>query len=186
MISRLFTRCTILLMVAGLLLFSGCAKQAVQPEETVAPPVQDDSEAKRRAELERQKALEEERLREEARLRELAAARDRFINEHINYAFDSAVLDTRAQSVLGFKAQWLRDNPNVIVVIEGHCDERGTVQYNLALGERRAESAKMFLINAGIAPDRLVTVSYGKERPLDPASNEMAWAKNRRAQFVLR
>lgn len=185
MITRWVTRIAVLLMFSSLLLFGACAPKAVQPE--APPPVaQDDTEAQRRAELERQKALEEERLREEARLREIAAARERFLNEHVHYAFDSAVLDNSAQAALTFKAQWLRDNPNAIVVIEGHCDERGTIQYNLALGERRAESAKKFLVNAGIAPDRLVTISYGKERPLNPASNEAAWAQNRRAQFVIR
>ncbi len=184
--TKWFNRVAVLLMVSSLLLFSACAKKTVQPEELPVAPVQDEDEALKRAEMERLKALEEERLREEARLREIAAARDRFLNEHVFFPFDSAVLEGPAQSALGFKAQWLRDNPNIIVVIEGHCDERGTIEYNLALGERRAESAKMFLVNAGIAADRLVTISYGKERPLDPASNEAAWAKNRRAQFVLK
>jgi peptidoglycan-associated lipoprotein len=88
-------------------------------------------------------------------------------------------------AVLKEKAAWLQDRPEVDVLIEGHCDERGTNEYNLALGERRAQSAKVFLVNMGIASSRLTTVSYGEERPLDPGHDEAAWAKNRRAQFVI-
>ena len=76
-------------------------------------------------------------------------------------------------------------HPGVTVTIEGHCDERGTNEYNLALGDRRAESAKRFLTDLGISATRLTTVSYGEERPVDPRHNEEAWAKNRRAHFVI-
>ena len=79
----------------------------------------------------------------------------------------------------------LKENPDIKLTIEGHCDERGTIEYNLALGERRANAVKNYLINYGINPKRLSTISYGKERPLDPRSNEEAWAKNRRAAFVI-
>ena len=75
--------------------------------------------------------------------------------------------------------------PDVTVIIEGHCDERGTNEYNMALGDRRAESAKSFLVDFGIALERLATVSYGEERPFDPRHNKEAWAKNRRAHFVI-
>ena len=91
-----------------------------------------------------------------------------------------------AQDVLKNKGMWLRDNPDVNVTIEGHCDERGTVEYNLALGDRRAESAKAYLVNLGIPASRIETVSYGEERPVDPGHNEAAWARNRRAAFVIR
>ena len=83
------------------------------------------------------------------------------------------------------KAEWMRENPNATVTIEGHCDERGTNEYNLALGDRRAESAKAFLTDLGIDSSRLTTISYGEERPVDPRSDEEAWAKNRRAHFVV-
>ena len=82
-------------------------------------------------------------------------------------------------------ADWLRNNGSVVVEIEGHCDERGTIEYNLALGDRRARSAKDFLVNLGIAAARLRTISYGKEMPLDPGHSEAAWAKNRRDHFTI-
>ena len=82
-------------------------------------------------------------------------------------------------------APWLRANPTATVTIEGHCDNRGTNEYNLALGDRRAYSAKIFLIDLGIAESRMQTISYGEERPLDPGENEDAWTKNRRAHFVI-
>ena len=80
---------------------------------------------------------------------------------------------------------WLRPYPSVRILIEGHCDERGTAAYNLALGERRADTAKEFLVNLGIPADRVTTISYGEEKPVDPGQNEEAWAKNRRAHFEL-
>jgi peptidoglycan-associated lipoprotein len=83
------------------------------------------------------------------------------------------------------KAAWLRANPNAAVTIEGHCDERGTNEYNLALGDRRADSAKSYLVDLGIAASRLTTVSYGEERPVCSQQNEECWSKNRRAHFVV-
>ncbi len=108
-----------------------------------------------------------------------------FISEDIYFDFDSAQLLPKAQEVLKRKADWLRAHPGARVIIEGHTDERGTVEYNLALGDRRAEAAKSFLVELGISPDRITTISYGEERPADPGHDEAAWAKNRRAQFVL-
>ncbi len=113
------------------------------------------------------------------------AARDRFVNEDVNYAYNTAALDSQAQAILKSKAEWMRSNSET-VTIEGHCDERGTSEYNLALGEKRAQSAKKFLTNLGIAGSRMNTVSYGKERPLDPGHSEAAWARNRRAHFELK
>jgi peptidoglycan-associated lipoprotein len=82
-------------------------------------------------------------------------------------------------------AQFLRTHPEIKVIIEGHCDERGSTEYNLALGDRRAQAARQFLISLGVSPDRLETVSYGKERPFCFESNEICWQQNRRAHFVL-
>jgi peptidoglycan-associated lipoprotein len=79
----------------------------------------------------------------------------------------------------------MKANPNIKARIEGHCDERGTNEYNLALGDRRANSAKEFLLNLGIAENRLTTISHGEEKPIDPGHDEAAWAKNRRAQFAI-
>jgi peptidoglycan-associated lipoprotein len=84
------------------------------------------------------------------------------------------------------KADWLQANPSETVMIEGHCDERGTTVYNLALGERRANIVRTYLVNLGVSPRRLGTVSYGEEKPLDPAPTEAAYRINRRAQFVVK
>jgi peptidoglycan-associated lipoprotein len=101
------------------------------------------------------------------------------------YLFDSAELDEQGQQVLNANAEALKKYPTWVITIEGHCDERGTAEYNLALGERRALAARNYLVSLGIPADRLRTVSYGKEFPFDPAHDESAWAKNRRAHFVV-
>jgi peptidoglycan-associated lipoprotein len=102
----------------------------------------------------------------------------------IYFDFDKYNLRADAKEMLKANAQTLKDNPEVAVLIEGHCDERGTVEYNLALGERRANAAKQYLVDMGIAASRIRTISYGEERPADPGHNEAAWAKNRRDAFV--
>ncbi len=114
------------------------------------------------------------------------AAKEEFLDENVYFGFDDSTLTRKARQILAQKVDWLRSNPSVDVVIEGHCDERGTKEYNMALGQRRAQSIKNFLVNAGIDPDRLETISYGEERPVDPRHNEMAWAKNRRGHFRIK
>ena len=101
------------------------------------------------------------------------------------FPFDMAELDSDGQQVLNANAEILRKYPTWIVTIEGHADERGTAEYNLALGERRALAARNYLVSLGIPADRLRTVSYGKEFPFDPGHDESAWSKNRRAHFVV-
>ncbi len=101
------------------------------------------------------------------------------------FVLDSADLDDPARSVVNTNADMLRKYPTWVITIEGHCDERGTAEYNLALGERRAVAVKTYLVSLGISPDRLRTVSYGKEFPFDPGHTDESWAKNRRAQFVI-
>ena len=105
--------------------------------------------------------------------------------ENVQFDFDKYTLTERAREVLADNARKLSDNPGVKLLIEGHCDEWGTIEYNLALGEKRADMVKQYLVNYGIDPSRLSTISYGKERPIDPSHNEQAWAKNRRADFVI-
>lgn len=102
----------------------------------------------------------------------------------IHFAFDKSDIDPVAIEALQAQARWLLRYPTKRATIEGHCDERGTREYNLALGERRAAAAKNYLIRLGIGAGRINIVSYGKERPVDPASNEEAWARNRRAVTV--
>ncbi len=182
------------LMLAMALAFgAGCAKKPVESAPVVG--ISED-EAARQA--------EDARLREEARLREQQLAEERLARERqdaerarlaqigeeitanmIHFAFDSFELRPEARTTLQQKAELLKAHPEVKLLIEGHCDERGTAEYNLALGERRARATYEFLVLLGVSPNRLQIVSYGKERPLDPASNETAWALNRRAQFKL-
>lgn len=110
---------------------------------------------------------------------------DGSVLKDVNFAFDSYKVDETAKSTLRANADWLKANAAVKVVVEGHCDERGTQEYNMALGAKRANAAMEYTRSLGVAGDRMSTVSYGKELPLDPAHNEVAWAKNRRAHFTV-
>lgn len=101
------------------------------------------------------------------------------------FPLDSAELDEAGRAVVTANAALMRKYSTWVITVEGHCDERGTAEYNLALGERRAVAVKTYLVSLGISPERVRTVSYGKEFPFDPAHNEDAWAKNRRAHFVI-
>ena len=105
--------------------------------------------------------------------------------DRVFFGFDSYSIDAEDRATLDAQASWLQRYPNVRVTIEGHADERGTREYNLALGDRRANAARDYLQSRGITPDRMTTISWGKERPQNPASNEEAWAQNRRAVTVV-
>lgn len=107
------------------------------------------------------------------------------VTDRVFFAYDSSLLTGESQAALERQATWLRSNADKSVVVEGHCDERGTREYNLALGERRAASAKSYLVSLGIPSGRISTVSYGKERPAVLGSDESAWSQNRRAVTVL-
>lgn len=104
--------------------------------------------------------------------------------ERIHFDFDTYNIKPGDRETLSANADYLQQNPGVRIRIEGHCDERGTTEYNLALGERRANSAFQYLMDLGVDPNRMGVVSYGEEAPLDPRRDEQAWAKNRRAEFV--
>ncbi len=174
------------LTVLSILLFVfnlGCAKKQIK-EEPSPPPV----------------VIEEETVTvvEEAELEDTVISSNEFIDpakkdpalaavfKNINFDFDRYEIRPDAKPILNGIAEWMKQNPGFQLMIEGHCDERGTAEYNLALGERRAGSAKKYLSQMGISDARLFTISYGKERPLDPRSNTEAWAKNRRCQFLIR
>jgi len=107
------------------------------------------------------------------------------VGDRVFFALDSSVLSSEAQATLTRQVAWLKTNANVKVTVEGHCDERGTREYNLALGERRATAAKNFLVSAGVPAARVTTISYGKERPAVVGSNEEAYAQNRRSVTVV-
>ena len=163
---------------------ASCAKKAVQVEPVATTQQQDPKASERSAEAAGQaRRPTEDRLQAEAPSRE--AATRAFVNENIHFTFDSSVLSDQAQEVIKSKAEYLRTNPSTRVTVEGHCDERGTTAYNIALGDRRAESVKNFLVTLGISANRLNTLSYGEERPIAVGQDEASWAKNRRAQFVI-
>jgi peptidoglycan-associated lipoprotein len=107
------------------------------------------------------------------------------VGARVLFDYDSSVLDPDATQILDRQAAWLRQYPDIIVTIEGHADERGTREYNLALGDRRANAVKNYLVALGISADRVLTISYGEERPENPAHDEAAWAQNRRAVTVV-
>ena len=111
--------------------------------------------------------------------------REGYILRDVNFGFDSSELGPDATEILRGHVQWIDDNPETLITLEGHCDERGTAEYNLALGERRSKSVYDFLRSAGVEEERLRSISYGEELPLDPRSNDDAWAKNRRVHFAI-
>jgi len=201
-------------VIPGLMFTASCSKKKIVEPSVSVPVYEEDTPLRRQAgptasdrdRMARQRAIEEERLRQERLMREREAAAGRLggeegriavveddtgisrrdpIDEDIYFLYNSAALSPAAQEALGRKAEWLRSYPNVSVIIEGHCDERGTNAYNMALGDRRAESVKAFLANLGISRSRMTTISYGEERPAVQGHSEAAWSKNRRAHFIL-
>ncbi len=190
MANRFWVTMAVLLVIPWLIFTTSCARKEIisEPGVTRPPTAEEETEARRLAEekaLEEQRLLEEQ-LREEARQRrkrEELAERERFVNEDIYFEFNKSSLFPEAREILRHKAKWLMAHPGVSVVIEGHCDERGTSEYNMALGDRRTRRAKTYLVDLGILPESLTTISYGEERPLDARHDEEAWAKNRRGHF---
>ncbi|MES0446512.1 MAG: peptidoglycan-associated lipoprotein Pal [Desulfobacterales bacterium] len=173
---KLWISLALAFVIPGLLFTVSCAKKAVMEPEVVVVVEEDDAGAM---------AAAEQAAAEEAARKAAMDARELFLYEDIYFEFDKSDLLAESQEVLRVKADFLKDNPDVLVIVEGHCDERGTNEYNLALGDRRASSAKAFLVNLGIAGSRLTSVSYGEERPADPGHDDEAWAKNRRAHFAI-
>jgi peptidoglycan-associated lipoprotein len=174
----------LLLVLPGLLFTVSCTQKTVKSdEEPIAEQPEEEVVVVEEAEV--VETPTEAAQDYDAEERALMAARNQFINEHIYFAFDKYNLDEAAQDALRSKAAFLQENPDLYITIEGHCDERGTNEYNLALGDRRAESAKSFLVDMGIEAYRISTVSYGEERPLCYEQTEECWANNRRDQFVI-
>ena len=165
-----------LLILSGLFLLA-CGKKEIKTDGLTGVPggeqvKEDDAEkAKKRARI-REQELTEQQLREKALAEEEARRRAmgaEFENEDILFEFDHFVLSDSAKAVLNKKAKWLKDHPNSKALIEGHCDERGSTEYNLALGQKkRAEAAMQYILALGINPSRVSTISFGKEKPADP------------------
>ena len=169
----------LVVFLAATPLFVSCAKETMQNQTDQATQ----SDVAPAADADTQQSARQQDDRVQPAVGDASAAT--FIEEKIHFAFDSAVLSEEARQILGQKADYLRANPVIRVTVEGHCDERGTDAYNLALGERRAEAVRDFLVNLGIGVNRFNTVSFGEERPLAMGRDEASWAMNRRAQFVI-
>lgn len=175
---------TLVMILPVMFLLVSCAKKTVQsqPVQTPQPEVTEIPEVPK-AEVASVDVVEPAELRDATIAPEASGVE--FDSENIRFAFDSSVLSDQARQILNRNAEYLSTNPTVTVTVEGHCDERGTNDYNMALGERRARSVKDFFVSMGIGADRLNTVSYGEERPIAPGRDEVSWTKNRRAQLVL-
>ena len=178
------------LVVLSLVMFASCkkkvetdpkagqdAQQTAAKDDTKADDTQDVTEEDAAAD-----AGEDTQAKNDV---EIAELRDAFTNVTVKFSYDSsAIMDAEIQT-LEEKAEWLRKNADATVTVEGHCDERGTTEYNLALGDRRAARVKNFLVNLGIDAERITTVSYGEEKPAASGSGEDVWTQNRRAQCVI-
>lgn len=195
--------CSAALLILFLAFGLGCAKKVIRSEatpytvslempkavETQPAPKPEDMAKKAQIQEEnlREEELRQKALREEAAKREAALQKTELKNaklESIHFDFDQWLLRDAQKEIMVKDAEWLKANPQVKIRIEGNCDERGTAEYNLALGQKRAEAAKGFLKGLGISENRMRTISYGEERPLDPGNDEAAWAKNRRVDFA--
>ena len=173
-------------------IFTGCAKkktvikdEAIQEQTApAAQTAQQDNEAARQVkeQADRERALREQAEREQAAK---AAAIAEVNIRDINFDFDQSNIRPDAREILKANADILLKKGAAEIAVEGYCDERGTAEYNMALGERRAQEAKKYLVNLGMEASQIKTISYGEERPLDPGNNEDAWANNRRAHFVI-
>ena len=171
-----------LLLMAVLLVIAGCAQKQVQ---TVPPVTGTTTQGSTLSDEERARIAEEELAR---------AERDRLLREQerlagilkdVLFDFDSYAVSNNELPKIEGVSSFMKQDRNVKMVVEGHCDERGTVDYNLALGQKRAESVKSYLIKLGIEPARIRTISYGKELPVETGKSEESWAKNRRAHFKI-
>ena len=211
MIKKSLSVVTLVLCCLALVL-TGCPKKTVMKEEPSVSTADEAAAAAAAAERERvakreaeERALREKELKARDEAAKKADAEKEFekslvakkypgiegevleskMLKDITFDFDKYDIRPQDASILKENAALLMKYPNMKIQIEGHCDERGTIEYNLALGERRANSCKNYLISLGVPRDRISTISYGKERPLDPGHTEEAWAKNRRAHTVV-
>lgn len=186
---RVMTGLFICIISMGLAFSFGCAKKgtvavsdekpAVVEQKPVAPPPVKKSEADLK---DKQQLAQSER----AKIKEAQAQASPIAGfEFIYFDYDRYTVKPEYRDVLNKLAEWLKANPDYSLRIEGNCDERGTAEYNLALGEKRAKSAMDYIVKLGVAKDKINIISYGKERPVAQGGNEEAWAKNRNAHFVV-
>ena len=165
----------------------GCAKKSIEQAKEISQPqptppvVTEEQPGGMKMETPKAEAPAGIESQKPALEQEIAS----FEQNDIYFDFDKFDLSPEARKVLAEKASFLNAHPQMKIRVEGNCDERGTIEYNLALGDRRAKAALDYLVFLGITPERISTISYGKEKPVDPGHNEEAWAKNRRDHFVI-
>ena len=174
------------LFTFGMTIFTGCAEKksvvksdTTQMQETAPTPIPQENAKK-------DPSAEAAKIKDSAiEQSSLMGATAKSPISDINFDFDSSIIRPDAREILQANADFLLKKIPSAIVVEGHCDENGTAEYNMALGQRRAQETKKYLINLGINESKITTISYGEERPLDPGNDEDAWAKNRRAHFVV-
>jgi peptidoglycan-associated lipoprotein len=185
----LFYGLSFLLAITMAVLVSACAKRICVSEEEAAKAPETVAPAPKPVETVAPKPIVEEAMPTTKALKEevlaMTEGRTSAVLLPVYFDFDKYNMRSDQTSRLDQNAKWLKKNPTARIRIEGNCDERGSNEYNLALGERRANSAKDYFTNMGIAPERIETLSYGEERPLCPEHDEECWSKNRRADFVM-
>lgn len=165
---------------AILVTLPACSKKQVETDTAVVQEQKQEMTAEKTP-----GELEQERLKREAAERKLRAEKIKFMYEDVYFEKGGHRLDAEARNILIRKAAWLKKNPDLKVVVEGHTDERGSKEYSFALGDLRAGAVKSFLIRQGIESSRLIAVSYGSERPIDTSRTEKGREKNRRVHFVI-
>jgi len=187
-----------IVLVFGLSMFAGCAekkavvKEGASQEQIAADQAAKDAAAKaeadriarERAEREAADRLAREKAEKEQAAKVEAAATTEDAVKDIYFDFNKSNIRPDAREILKANADYFLKNSAAFIVIEGNCDERGTAEYNMALGQRRADEAKKYLLNLGVKEHKMKAISYGKERPVDNGHDEKAWAKNRRDHFV--
>jgi peptidoglycan-associated lipoprotein len=178
----------IVLGVIFSLMMVGCAKKAVREEPLVTGKAEEEALARPTEEAEGV-GIEERSLEASLERKKYPGIEGEFLESSllndIHFGFDRYDLAPKAREILSQNAEILLKHPGTKFQIEGHCDERGTIEYNLALGERRANATKQYLLSLGVSANRMSTISYGEEMPVDPRQNEEAWSKNRRAHFII-
>jgi peptidoglycan-associated lipoprotein len=180
MTKKSFIIFTIFILCIGLII-TGCPKKTVVKEE---PSIKKEEAAKAEAKEKAKEEFEKSLVAKKTPGIEGVVFESSLLKD-IHFDFDKYDIRSGDASILKDNAELLKKYPKVKIQIEGHCDERGTNEYNLALGERRASSTKTYLTSLGISSERISTISYGEERPLDPGHNEEAWTKNRRGHTII-
>ena len=173
------------LLTFGLTIFTGCAenKSVVTKDTTQETAPAQKTKTSKPSDATNTINQKDDTREQSVRVETIATAEASI--RDINFDFDSSIIRPDAREILQVNADFLLKNRVSAIVVEGHCDERGTAEYNMALGQRRAEETKKYIVNLGIKESKITTISYGAERPLDPGNDEDSWAKNRRAHFLI-